>query len=567
MAASFVRQIDTFYDPEEDIYSNIFSQYEDIIIQSLITSFGLDFLLDKVGMIKDQHGGDVDTIHNVRQINGKDGPMQYKNKRNEEVYNNRGEYNYGDYHSDSRFKNKKSNVRQEYNEHGTLIKDAYTKNNLRYTKASAVPTDLQVELDHVVECKGIHEDRGRVLSGLSGIDLANSDENLAWTNKSLNASMGSWAKQQNEKWKKKYGCDAPLSEVDMEAYIREGGFDNYLKNHPEVNIDDPEATKERMLKQYRKSRKSYNEKINRAYYTSPAFFKDTAKAAGKVGVAMGLRQALGLVFSEIWFAVRDEMRQTKEDGKALFNSIALGIKGGLESAKLKYKELWHKFIEGTVGGILASLTTTLCNIFFTTAKNVVRIIRQSWASLVEATKVLLYNPDFLPFGERFRAAAKIIATGASVVAGTMVGDLVAKTGVATISVIGDIVQTFCGTLVTGILSCSLLYLLDRNYAVNKIVQVLNSIPTIDDIIVYYRMQARLLEEYCAKLMDIDLVAFQKEVHFYSEAVADLENADSQQELNFALQTLCKKMELISPIGNHKDMDSFMADPDSKLKFC
>ena len=149
----------------------------------------------------------------------------------------------------------------------------------------------------------------------------------------------------------------------------------------------------------------------------------------------------------------------------------------------------------------------------------------------------------------------------------MVGDLVAKTGVATIPVIGDIVQTFCGTLVTGILSCSLLYLLDRNYAVNKIVQVLNSIPTIDDIIVYYRMQARLLEEYCAKLMDIDLAAFQKEVHFYSEAVADLENADSQQELNFALQTLCKKMELISPIGNHKDMDSFMADPDSKLKFC
>ena len=98
---------------------------------------------------------------------------------------------------------------------------------------------------------------------------------------------------------------------------------------------------------------------------------------------MGLRQALGLVFSEIWFSVRDEIRQTKEDGKALFNSIASGIKEGLENAKFKYKELWHKFIEGTVGGILASLTTTLCNIFFTTAKNVVRIIRQSWASLVE----------------------------------------------------------------------------------------------------------------------------------------------------------------------------------------
>lgn len=121
---------------------------------------------------------------------------------------------------------------------------------------------------------------------------------------------------------------------------------------------------------------------------------------------MGLRQALGLVFSEIWFAVRDEIKQGKEDGKALFNSIASGIKKGFEKAKLKYKELWNKFMEGAVGGVLSSLTTTLCNIFFTTAKNVVRIIRQSWASLVEATKILLFNPDILPFGERFRAAAK-----------------------------------------------------------------------------------------------------------------------------------------------------------------
>ncbi|WP_289198801.1 hypothetical protein, partial [Bacteroides acidifaciens] len=532
MAENFVKQIDRNYNTETNVYNSIFEQYERVVIQSLITSFGLDFF------VCDQYGGDVDTIHNVRQV-AKDEQMKYKNKKNKEAYNNRGKYDEMklDYHDTNPiFTTKKSKARQEYNEHGTLIKDVYTDKDLRYTKASAVSKDLRVELDHVVECKGIHEDRGRVLSGLSGIDLANSDENLAWTNKSLNASMGSWAKQKNEKWKKEHGCDAPLSEVDMEAYIREGGFDNYLEKHPEVNIDNPEATKERMLEQYRKSRKAYNEKINRAYYTSPAFFKDTAKAAGKVGVAMGLRQALGLVFSEIWFAVRDEIKQGKEDGKALFNSIAVGVKKGLENAKLKYKEVWHKFIEGAVGGVLASLTTTLCNIFFTTAKNVVRIIRQSWASLVEATKILLFNPNFLPFGERFRAAAKIIATGASVVAGTMVGDLIAQTGVAAIPVVGDIVQTFCGTLVTGILSCSLLYLLDRNSTVNKIIQVLNSIPTVDDIVVYYRTQARLLEEYCAKLMNIDLAAFQKEAQSYSEAISILEDAANEQELNFALRT-------------------------------
>lgn len=566
MTENFVKQIDGIYDTETNVYNSIFEQYERVVIQSLITSFGLDFFINRH---VDQHGGDVDTIHNVWQV-GKDEQMKYKNKRNEEAYNNRGAYdertklNYHD--TNPRFTTKKSKARQDYNEHGTLIKDAYTGKDLRYTKASAVSKDLRVELDHVVECKGIHEDRGRVLSGLNGIDLANSDDNLAWTNKSLNASMGSWAKQKNDKWKKIYDCDAPLSEVDMEAYIREGGFDNYLKNHPEIDIDS-EATKKKMLEQYRKSRKSYDDKINRAYYTSAAFFKDTAKAVGKVGIIMGLRQVLGLVFSEIWFSVRDEIKQDKKDGKVLFNNIAAGIKKGLESAKLKYKELWNKFIEGAVGGALSSLTTTLCNIFFTTAKNAIRIIRQSWASLVEATKILLFNPDFLPFGEQFRAAAKIIATGASVVAGTMVGDLIAKTGIATIPVVGDIVQTFCGTLVTGIMSCSLLYLMDRNSAVNRIIQVLNSIPTVDDIVVYYRMQAKLLEEYCAKLMDIDLVQFQKETESYGEAVFILENASNQQELNFALRNICEKLVINSPIGSYKDMNSFMTDPNCKLKFC
>lgn len=559
MVNSFVNQINTNFDIETNAYDSIFKQYERVIIQSLITSFGLDFL------VRDQHGGNVDTIFNVRQI-GQDKDMYYKNNKNEEAYNNRGIYDTGAYHSDSRFAEKKSKARQDYNENGTLIEDAYTGEKLRYTKASAVPKEQRVELDHVVECKAIHDDRGRVLSGLYGVDLGNADENFAWTNKSLNASMGSWALNKNKNWKDKYGCDAPLSEVDMKAYIKEGGFDAFLKNHPEINID-VETTKERMLKQYEKSRKAYEAKIAVAYYTSPAFFQDTAKAAGKVGVAMGLRQVLGLIFSEMWFAVRDEIRKGNKDGKSLFNSIGNGIQLGFENAKSKYKELWKKFVEGAVSGVLASLTTTICNIFFTTAKSIIRIIRQTWASLVEATRILIFNPDYLPFGERFRAASKIIATGVSIVLGSVVGDAIAKTGIVTIPIIGEIVPTFCSTLVTGIMSCSLLYLLDKNSAINKIVKILNSIPTIDDIVVYYRMQAQLLEEYCAKLMDIDFESFKKETESYNNAIIALENVSNQNELNCTLKNIYKKMGFNSPYGNYKDIDEFMSDNNAKLKFC
>jgi len=549
MENNFIKEINSGYVPlkEENIYNSLFDEYERIIVQSLITSFGLELFI-KI----DQYGGDVDTVHNVRQI-GQNEQMNYKNNKHEEAYKNRGEYKYSDYHAgESNFATKKRNARQEYNENGTLIKDAYTGNDLRYTKASAVPKEKRVELDHVVECKGIHEDRGRLLSGLSGLELADSEDNFAWTNKSLNASMGSWARHKNDKWKKEYGCDAPLSEVDMKAYIKE---------HPDIDSE----TKERMLKQYEKSRKAYENKINQAYYTSPDFFKDTAKAAAKVGFTMGLRQALGLVFSEIWFAVKDKIKERKELNNNLFHSIGEGIKIGFRNAKIKYNEIWTKFIEGSIAGVLSSLTTTLCNIFFTTAKNVVRILRQTWASLIEATKILLFNPDCLPFGERFRAAAKIIATGASIVVGSIVGDMIAQTGVGAIPVVGEIVQTFCSTLVTGIMTCSLLTLLDRNSAINELVNILNTIPTIDDIIIYYHRQAILLEEYSAKLMNLDLECFKRETTIYYEAVESLEYAQSQECINTTLKNIYNKMNMSSPFG--EDINSFMNNRNRKLSFC
>ncbi|KGN80012.1 hypothetical protein HQ35_06620 [Porphyromonas cangingivalis] len=527
MSENFVNQLNTHYNTEANVYNSIFEQYERVIMQSLITSFGLDFL------VSDQHGGDVDTVHNVRQID-RDVQMKYKSKRNRVSYNNRENYDGIAYHKGGNFQQKKHEAREIWQATGKSIKDEYTNGNIGFHgHTKSIPPSKKAELDHIIAAKEVHEDRARLLSGLNGKELADTEDNFAWTNKSLNASM------------------------------QDKSIQEYIEAHPELDED----TKTRMLKKDKQARKAYDEKINKAYYTSSAFFKDTAKAAGKIGFTMGLRQALGLVFSEIWFSVRDKIKQGKEDGEALFNSIASGIRIGLESAKLMYKDLWNRFIEGAVSGILASLTTTLCNIFFTTAKNVVRIIRQSWASLVEATKILLFNPDLLPFGERFRSAVKIIATGASVVAGTMIGDLIAKTGIAAVPIIGDVIQTFCGTFVTGIMSCSLLYLLDSNPAVNKIVQVLNSIPTADSIVGYYNLQAQLLEEYCAKLMDIDVAEFKKETRLYSEAVFILENASNQQDLNTALRMIYERLEITSPLGSYRDMDSFMADPNSKLKFC
>ncbi len=544
--SSFVNQIDNFVpDPDQSIYESIFKQYERVVIESLITSFGLDIF------IKDQHGGDVDTIHNVRAI-GVDGEMTYKSKSNQEAYESRGDYDFVEYHKDPRFRGVKHAAREEWKETGIGPKDAYENGDLNFFK-NELP-HKRAELDHIVECKAIHDDRGRVLSGINGKDLANAEDNLAWTNKSLNASMGSWARGVNDAYKKEHGCDAPMNMTDMRAY---------LAAHPD---DFDESTKKRMLAEYDRAKQAYEAKISRTYYTSKAFFKDSAKAATTLGVKMGLRQAIGFVFSEIWFSVKDKLKAPNNDEKTLLNKIGEGVKAGFENAKKRYKEIFDKFINGAVAGVLSSLVTTISNIFFTTAKNTIRIIRQSWASMVEAVKILIINPDYLPLGERLRAGTKCLATGASVVLGTLVNEAVSKTGLGSIPTIGDIISVFCGALVTGILSCTLLAFLDRNNSINKIVKVLNSIPTVDDVVRYHRIQAQLLDEYCAKLEEIDIERFNSEIDVFYQAVMILSSDKSEEEMNSALKRIYQENGMELPWSGYPDFNSAMNDKDFVLSF-
>lgn len=69
------------YDQSQPVKVNLLSEYERVIVESLITSFGLDALL-----VKDQYGGDVDTVHNVDKIINPNSTMEFKNKEYAEAY-------------------------------------------------------------------------------------------------------------------------------------------------------------------------------------------------------------------------------------------------------------------------------------------------------------------------------------------------------------------------------------------------------------------------------------------------------------------------------------------------
>lgn len=539
MNSSFVNGVKNGYgiDPEEDLFYGIWSEYERVIIESLITSFGLDSL------IKDQHGGDVDTIINVRQV-GIDPKMQYKNQQNKEDYETRGEYNTAVYHSDPAFTRIKRSARKIFDKFGTIIPDAYLSGNKLIPRNNkTIPRLQQGQLDHVISAKRIHEDPGRVLAGLNGTELANNPSNLRFTNANLNLNKSDMTVDEYIVW-----CEANPDKINW----------NGKKGEPLTN-----SVKDNLRKEYGRAKKEYDVKLARAYYTSPKFMKDTASAATNRGIEMGLRQAIGFVFAEVWFVTKEEIQKipTNSDMELMFETVGNGIVKGFKKAQSKYKVILDKFKDGTIAGLVSSFTTTICNIFFSTAKNLVRCIRQIYASLVEAGEIIFFNPDNLLFGDRIKTASIVIATGASVLAGTIVGDTLEKTPLGMIPEIGTIVTTFASSLISGLLSCTFLVFIDRSKFMNLLIAELNKIPSEAN---NYAEIADAMEHLAAKLEKLDIAKFKEDTTRYRNIAIQISNCDNENSLNECLLYAYKDLNITFPWKG--DFNLFMEDESNTLVF-
>lgn len=90
-----------------------------------------------------------------------------------------------------------------------------------------------------------------------------------------------------------------------------------------------------MLKADKKARDEYNNKINRAYYTSSKFFKNTGKAATSQGFRMGVRQAVGLLLAEIWFELKEALPNLLRKYQINF-SLEMFFEGGAKKYLKQY---------------------------------------------------------------------------------------------------------------------------------------------------------------------------------------------------------------------------------------
>ncbi|MDG0889175.1 hypothetical protein [Paracholeplasma manati] len=490
---------------EGPVFDNLFNEYQKVILRSIVTTFGLDFI------VRDQLGGDVDTIHNVR--NQKIG---YKNLQNDINYKNREEYDSIKYHSNILYRNMALKMRQQQ-----ILKDEYNPDHtIYYGTASYIQShpDKKASIDHIVSAKEIHEDPARILAGLNGADLANSQENLHVTNVSLNSSKGH------------------LSTSD---YIK--------KNDGKMS----ETTKTKMKELDEISRKSIDEKISDAYYSSDKFYDDTIKASNKLGIQMGKREAVGFLMVEIYFSCKKRMEFVKPGAtfNDYFTAINLGIEDGLINLKNNFDKIVKVLGEGYISGVLSSLSTTLINTFLTTNTALIKNIRTASITLVRATNVLLLNPGNLLLGERYKTTTIIITTGLSSITGVSVGNILKKSSLMLIPEVGNLIVRFIEIFVAGMLSCTFLFMIDRSKTINNIVNYFNKfLPEGYDIGFY----SKEFEKIAAYLNGYDIDNFIKECDQLDRMINEIMNTDNEDELGMTLDSKLKELDM-----DIKDLDDFL----------
>lgn len=527
------------------------------VTHSLVTTFGLDFLL-----FEDKKGGDVDTIHNVRQ-----GVWATDEARR--AFENREVYDSHAYHQDINYiqRGRADKTKQQA---GELV-DNY--------RGTTLATTENRQLDHIISAHEIHNDPGRILAGLSGVKLANQDSNFQSTNGYLNNKKSNLSMQDFVEKLPKFIQDKQQSIAVNQQELKK--LTNMSEDTPEqrhkkqqlkdkIRKDEEHLKtlemyydkKDEMLNADKKARDAYNDKVNSDYYKSSKFWKNTGTAAASQGFRMGVRQAVGLVLAEVWFELKEAIPNIIKKCRADFRfetfwgELKITLTNIFERVKLRFKDMLTAFKDGFIGGILSSITTVFLNVFFTTGKLLGRLIRESWNNLVQAIKLVVFNPEDLAFGDLMRELARIILASVSTIAGVALNQHLNT--VLTIP-FGTEISSFISALLTGLLVMGTGYFLDYNQTMQKLWAKLNAWNLQDEMKqTLQQVQAanEELDRFAAELAKLEFGLNPLE---FEDLIYSLNQSSSEIEKSYVLKQEVERrnIELPFEMGNSTSTVSWL----------
>ncbi|EGY00016.1 putative transmembrane protein [Nitrospirillum viridazoti Y2] len=430
---------------DEEKISALIDSCQNECLQAVIRPFGVAKIL-----FEDKVGGSVDTVHNVRN-------EVFATGRAREKYKSNKKYDSHEYHNHDNYKkvNKENSTRLNRG----IVKDSYSGGEIIKGK---------MQLDHVISAHEIHDDAGRILAGLDGSALANVSGNLKPTSQTINGSKKDKSVAAYLKWLD--DTKIPTLAQDIARLEEAGNLSaekamELIKNKKKLKelqkIDRAQMTAADVA-----ARKYYNGKINKAYYTSGTFIKDTALTSVSSSGRLALHQAIGVLMEEFTRAAFAEMRDVWLHGfkNAMDVSFLEALKERLSHIAARVQAKWRiamdTAIGGGISGFLSNLITVLINTFTTTKAHVARLLREGALSLGRAFRTLAFPADGTSLAEAADAASKVLAAGL-ITGGGILLETALEHHVIVFGPLAPYVLSVGIGITTGLCTAFAIYMLDR----------------------------------------------------------------------------------------------------------
>jgi hypothetical protein len=259
--------------------------------------------------------------------------------------------------------------------------------------------------DHVVAASEVERSsRGHLAqSREERVATATQEENVVLTSFNMNSSKS----------------DADL----LEWAERQNASDPSMSN-TEYYMLDSETIKEKNAKANQaidtiQDRAVFNKQMDELLSTG-------ASAAGKLAV----RQIMGLLLKDLIEGLVRDVRYLVREGfdgaESLLDLAQNRLRETYEKVRAKWAEYIKEGVSAGISGFLSNLLTLVINAFVTTAKNIVRLIREAVLSVVRAIKTIVSPPPGTTAKEIAYEVFKILSGTLAVAIGIALEEVIAK---------------------------------------------------------------------------------------------------------------------------------------------
>ncbi|MEE5118294.1 hypothetical protein V2K50_00340 [Pseudomonas alliivorans] len=200
------------------------------------------------------------------------------------------------------------------------------------------------------------------------------------------------------------------------------------KDPSKTNAEYFEVDEQTLLDKYKKATKAVGSTQNRALFSkqSGEFLVEGAKASGKLVI----RQILGLLLKDLIDGLVQDVRYLVSKGlaeaKPLMQLVKERIQATYERIKLKWADYLKEGASAGISGFLSTFVTLIINSFITTAKNLVRMIREAVLSIVRAVKLIMAPPPGTESKDIAVEVAKILASSIALCVGIALEEVIQK---------------------------------------------------------------------------------------------------------------------------------------------